>query len=54
MEKTKKMMNLPGSQYDGQFFTKEEGEEIIMAVAMINKWNSNVMMLEIQSWIDRF
>lgn len=51
----KKMMNIPqAEQYDGTYQTKQDGIEIIKAVAVTMGWPANIMTLEIDSWINRF
>jgi hypothetical protein len=52
--KMKKIMNLIGSEYDGEYMSEREGREVIMATARVEGWTANILALELDSWTNRF
>lgn len=50
----KKIMNLIGSEYDGEYMSEREGREVIMATARVEGWPTSILALELDSWTNRF
>lgn len=50
----KRIMNQPGTEYDGEFMTMAEGSAAIMALAAVNGWTGERLALELESWKNRF
>ena len=50
----KRMMNQPGTEYDGLNMTYEDGAAAIRAIGNAKGWPANILALELQSWADRF